>query len=98
MSQKIRQEQILHILEKRKYVTVRYLCDTLHYSSATINRDLNAMQIVGLVKRSYGGVEFVEKSHHLPPLPQRQIYMKKEKRRLARAAAELIEDALRFSI
>ena len=92
MSQKIRQEQILHILEKRKYVTVRYLCDALHYSSATINRDLNAMQAVDLVKRSYGGVEAVEKSHHLPPLPQRQIYMKKEKRRLARAAAELIEN------
>ena len=92
MSQKIRQEQILHILEKRRYVTVRYLCDTLHYSSATINRDLNAMQRVDLVKRSYGGVELVEKSHHLPPLPQRQIYMKKEKRRLACAAAELIEN------
>ena len=93
MSQKIRQEQILHILEKKKYVTVRYLCDTLHYSSATINRDLNAMQALDLVKRSYGGVEAVEKSHHLPPLLQRQIYMKKEKRRLAKAASELIKNS-----
>lgn len=92
MSQKIRQEQILHILEKRKYVTVRYLCDALHYSSATVNRDLNAMQKIDLVKRSYGGVELVEKSNHLPPLPQRQIYMQKEKRRLACAASELIEN------
>ena len=92
MSQKLRQEQILHILEKKKYVTVRYLCNTLHYSSATINRDLNAMQAVDLVKRSYGGVEAVEKSHHLPPLPQRQIYMRKEKKRLAKAAAELIKN------
>ena len=93
MSQKLRQEQILHILEKRRYVTVRYLCDTLHYSSATINRDLNAMQALDLVKRSYGGVEAVEKSHHLPPLLQRQIYMKKEKRRLAKAASEFIKNS-----
>lgn len=57
MSQSIRQEQILEILETRGYVTVRYLVDRLHYSSATINRDLNKMQTLGLVKRTYGGVE-----------------------------------------
>ena len=90
MSQKIRHEQILNILEKRGYVTVRYLVNTLHYSSATINRDLNEMQVLGLVKRSYGGVEAVKK--HLPPLPQRQFYMKKEKRRIAHEASKLIQN------
>jgi len=89
MSQKLRQEQILQILEKRGYVTVRYLVDHLHYSSATINRDLNRMQSQELVKRSYGGVEIAKKGN-LPTLPQRQFYMKKEKRRLAREAAGLI--------
>ena len=77
MSQKIRQEQILNILEKRGYVTVKYLVDTLHYSSATINRDLNQMQLLGLVKRTYGGVEAAKRGH-LPALSQRQFYMKKE--------------------
>ena len=57
MSQKIRREQILEILQKRRFVTVRYLVETLDYSSATINRDLNAMEVLHLVKRSYGGVE-----------------------------------------
>ena len=91
MSQKIRHEQILDILEKRGYVTVRYLVDTLHYSSATINRDLNEMQILGLVKRSYGGVE-AAKRDNLPPLNQRQFYMKKEKRRIAHEAAKFIQN------
>ena len=91
MSQKIRQEQILHVLEERGYVTVRYLTEALHYSSATINRDLNALQTLGAVKRSYGGVEAVGRNHFFP-LPQRQLYMKKEKRRIAHAAAELIEN------
>ena len=91
MSQKLRQEQILQILTERGYVTVRYLINALHYSSATVNRDLNAMQTLGLVKRTYGGVEAVDR-HHFFPLPQRQLYMKKEKRRNAHAAAALIEN------
>ncbi|MBE6928989.1 MAG: DeoR/GlpR transcriptional regulator [Ruminococcaceae bacterium] len=89
MSQKLRQDQILDILQKRGYVTVRYLVDTLHYSSATINRDLNHMQVLGLVKRTYGGVE-AAKAARLPALTERQFYMKKEKRRIAREAAGLI--------
>ena len=89
MSQKIRHEQILNILEKRGYVTVKYLVNALHYSSATINRDLNEMQILGLVKRSYGGVE-ARKRGRLPPLSEREFYMKKEKRRIAQEAAKLI--------
>lgn len=89
MSQTLRQEQILSILEKHGYVTVRYLVEKLHYSSATINRDLNKMQTLGLVKRSYGGVE-AAKMGHLPPLPERLFYMKREKHRIAQKAAELI--------
>lgn len=91
MSQKLRQDHILNILEKRGYVTVRYLVDQLHYSSATINRDLNKMEVLGLVKRSYGGVEVANKEH-LPALPERQFYMRKEKRSIARTASELIQN------
>jgi len=91
MSQILRQNQIMAILQKRGYVTVRYLVDALHYSSATINRDLNRMQVLGLIKRSYGGVE-AAKADHLPALTERQFYMKKEKRRIAQAAAGLIRN------
>ena len=91
MSQKIRQDQILSILKKQGYVTVRYLSDALQYSTATINRDLNAMQLAGLVKRTYGGVEAVT-SRRLPPLAQRQFYHKKEKRLIAEEAAKQIQN------
>ena len=91
MAQKIRQEQILNILEKQGYVTVRYLSEILQYSSATINRDLNSMQTAGLVKRSYGGVE-ISKRSHLPPLSQRLFYHKKEKRSIAKEAAKQIQN------
>ena len=91
MSQKIRQEQILNILTRQGYVTVRYLSDVLQYSTATINRDLNALQSSGQVKRSYGGVEAVS-NKHLPPLVQRQFYHKREKRRIAEIAVEQIQN------
>lgn len=88
--QKRRQEQISQILETEKFVTVRYLTHILDCSTATINRDLNEMQRLGLLKRCYGGAEAV--SRRLPPLVQRQFYMQKEKRRNAKKAAELIQN------
>ncbi len=91
MSQKLRRDQILQILNTKGYVTVRYLVDALHYSSATINRDLNAMQTLKLVKRSYGGVEVYHQTS-LPPLPMREFYHKTEKRAIAKAACNLIND------
>ena len=90
MSQKIRQEQILAILKKQGYATVKELVSLLDYSSATVNRDLNDMQKRNLVKRSYGGVEAVEKK--FPPLPFRYDLMKKEKRHIGRRAAEEVAD------
>ena len=81
MSQKLRHDQIRDILEKRGYVTVRYLVDTLHYSSATINRDLNKMQTLGLVKRTYGGVEAAKKER-LPVLCP--VPLRSSRRRLLR--------------
>ncbi len=88
--QKQRQQQISQILEAEKYVTVRYLTHILDCSTATINRDLNEMQRMGLLKRCYGGAEAI--SDQLPPLVRRQFYMQKEKRRNAQKAAELIND------
>lgn len=90
MIPKERQEQILHLLETQKYVTVKYLTHILRYSTATVNRDLNELQALGYLKRSYGGAEAID--HRLPPLPARQFYMQKEKRRNACEAANLIQN------
>jgi DeoR family fructose operon transcriptional repressor len=91
MSGKMRRDKILDILKRDGFSTVSQLVDVLQYSIATINRDLNEMQNLGLVKRSFSGVELVKKSH-LPPLYKRQFYKKREKRRIAEAAAALIEN------
>lgn len=85
-----RQDEILAILEKYQYVPVSYLIETLCYSSATINRDLNALEQRQLVHRSYGGVELAAPS--TVPLPFRRHKQHHAKERIAQRAAELVDD------
>ena len=91
MSQHLRQEAILEILKKQGYVPVKYLVDMLHYSNATINRDLNFLKEKGLIKRTYGGVSLSGKGQY-PTISMRQHLMKKEKRLICKVAAEQVCD------
>lgn len=90
VSSKQRQEKIVEILEAQGYVTVKYLCELLHYSSATINRDLNSLAKRGLVIRSYGGVEPVRSAYI--PILFRANKMRLEKRQIGKAAAAFVKD------
>lgn len=85
-----RQDAILAILNQYQYVTVTYLIDALHYSSATVNRDLNILEKRGMVKRSYGGVELVGDAGI--PVVFRQHKQHAAKERIARCAAELVDN------
>lgn len=90
MSSKARQGEILDILRTQGYVTVKYLIDELHYSSATINRDLNELQNQQLIVRSYGGVELARSTYI--PIFFRTHKMQSEKKLIGKKAAELVED------
>ena len=90
MSNSARQDEILDILEKQGYVTVKYLTSALHYSSATVNRDLNALSAKGLVRRSHGGVELMRAEY--VPVFFRAHRMGKEKRRIGEVAASFVSD------
>ena len=90
MFQKERLDNILKYIQKNGYVTTRSLVENLHYSIASINRDLNVLARQGHIKRSYGGVEFIERKY--TPYKFRQHKQKEEKERIAKKAAEFIED------
>lgn len=90
MSSKERQEQIIEILEKEGYVTVKYLTDALHYSSATINRDLNALQSKQLITRSYGGVELMTTTY--VPVFWRTHKTHTAKKYIGKEAASFVHD------
>lgn len=90
MESKLRQDRILEIVEEQGYVTVKYLTEVLDYSSATVNRDLNALQSRQLIRRSYGGVEPVRSKY--VPVFFRTHKMRTEKKDIGRVAASLVQD------
>ena len=96
MYQQERLNEILKIVERHGYVTVKFLTSALHYSNATINRDLNILEKQKLVQRSYGGVEAVK--HIGISLPFRYHKMKAEKLRIGRRAADFVQDGDRIFI
>ena len=85
-----RQEQIIELLKTRGYMTVRELTELLHYSSATVNRDLNDLVSRQLVTRNYGGAKYVEQT--VMPYSDRYNFLRMSKRHIARAAAALVSD------
>lgn len=85
-----RLDSIIDILKKNNYVTVKYLTEELHYSTATINRDLNALLKQKLIRRSYGGVELLKSKS--VPLVFRYHKMKAIKRQIGKKAAEFIKN------
>ena len=85
-------DEILNIIKEQGYVTVKYLCDELHYSTATINRDLNDLQAKKLIVRHYGGAEIVQRKE--PQLVFRYHKMRPVKRILAKRAAEFIREGM----
>lgn len=91
MYQKERVDEILKILRENNYVNVKYLCDKIGYSKATVNRDLNYMAQQKMIIRSHGGVELVD-NNEIIPLRFRYHKMKNEKKRIGKAAAELVKD------
>lgn len=90
MYPKERLDNIMSLMKENGYVTVKFLTETLHYSTATINRDLNILEKRNLVRRSYGGVELVEKK--IPPMMFRYHKMHTVKNMLAKKAAEFVQD------
>ena len=92
MHQNERWDEILKILKKYGFVTVKYLIETLHYSNATINRDLNVLEQQGLLKRCYGGAEPTNGVKTGTPLPFRYKKMHTEKLRIGELAASLVND------
>lgn len=90
MTQKERIQTITGILQKNGFVTVKFLTQELHYSTATINRDLNAMQKQQIIRRSYGGAELVEAK--TVPLLFRYSKMRPAKNKIGKKAAEFIRD------
>ena len=57
MYRKERLDRIIELIETRGFVTVKTLTSELHYSTATVNRDLNILSQMKRIRRTAGGAE-----------------------------------------
>ena len=83
-----RLDTIMTLLRKERYLSVSDLAGTLHYSEATVRRDLASLVTAGLAKRTFGGIALDE---HVKPMLVREHENVAEKTALCRAAASLLE-------
>ena len=87
-----RQNEIMEILKKNKFISINELAKRFYISTASIRRDLEKLEQQGLVKRTYGGVMLVEGVHAEIPLVVREAEQKNAKLKIAQAAASLIRN------
>lgn len=86
--------EISEYLKEKKYASVDELMEKFQLSRSTVRRTLIAMEEKNLLKRVRGGAEIVDNEEESLPTDFREIFneKKEEKIKIARMAAELIED------
>ena len=67
MYQKERKQQILYLLQEKNEMTVAELSRLLFTSESSIRRDLQTMELSGLVKRTHGGVKLLSDNPTIVP-------------------------------
>lgn len=87
-----RQESILNYLKANTSVSVKYLCESLDVSQATIRRTLDQMHEQGIIQRIHGGATLAKRAEPEAPVVQRNAEEEDEKRSIAQACAALIKD------
>ena len=86
-------EEILRILNEEGFSTVKELTDRLHYSPATIRRDLVYMKQKGMIEKSYGGATPSDTGKfNVLPYELRKHNFTDEKKHIAKIAAGLVKD------
>ena len=91
MMKTTRHTQIRNLVNQNGQITVVELNGILGVSEATIRRDLEELDRLGWLRRTHGGAVRVARAEKEPPIFQRQAVKEDEKRRIAQAAAALIQ-------
>lgn len=91
-----RQEEIMHLLQRKQCANVQEICDEIYASPATVRRDLRSLESQGLVRLFYGGVALARNDDRDVPLSIREYESKKKKVQIARMAAEMIPSGTRL--
>lgn len=91
MADTSREKAIIRLLEERGYISVQELSKCLYVSQPTVRRTLTDLEREGIVQRSHGGV-ILASNGLARPMSFRVESMQKEKRVIARAAADMVDN------
>ena len=89
-----RRNQIIRLVEQKKNVTCAELSDTFHVTQQTIRRDLDYLDSKSKLKKAFGGAISLSSSQASisdPSFHFRKTTFLEKKKRIARAAADLID-------
>lgn len=89
-----RRRILLDHIARRGFASLDELVKSLGVSESTVRRDLEALDLAGVVKRTHGGAVFTTatESRALPAFDERTGSAILEKRAIGKAAAALIDD------
>jgi DeoR family transcriptional regulator, fructose operon transcriptional repressor len=88
-----RRRMLLDRISRQGFATLDELVKSLGVSESTVRRDLEALDLAGVVKRTHGGAVFAAaEGRTLPPFDERTSSATLEKRAIGQAASTLIED------
>lgn len=88
-----RQNQILKIVLEKKVATVSELAEHFNVHEATIRRDLSALEQLGKLRRTHGGVMIADgEVHSEPPFQERESAQYDEKKRIGEFSGRFIND------
>ncbi|HEY3234581.1 MAG TPA: DeoR/GlpR family DNA-binding transcription regulator [Polyangiaceae bacterium] len=85
-----RQDRLARLVQLRKRITVAEVCREFHVCLATARRDLDAIAEQGRVQRVHGGAVAPAEAPPEGPALERASDQADEKRRIGKAAAELV--------
>jgi len=87
-----RQLRLRQLFEEQEFADLGTLSRLLGASESSVRRDLSALESQGVVRRVHGGALATQTGGHLLDFNWQRERMAEEKRRIAQAAAGLIED------
>lgn len=88
-----RREKILELIENKGKIFVNELIECFKgISPASIRRDLRILESQGVIERSYGYVQLTKRDFLIPSLERKMKINVEEKKRIAKAILELIEE------
>src|SRR5262245_37654643 len=87
-----RRSRLSEVIRQHGFASLPELVTQLAVSESTVRRDLDFLEEAGVARRTHGGVYYTGPSPKLAHFDQRQSSNWDKKRRIAAAAAQLIED------